>query len=188
MATPKTVCLMALGTLLASARRWRRRQAANVAGSAAGRTPPARCRRGCGGALFQDRGRARAGAASEGHGRTGSRRLSTTLGFPRSCLRDVGAARPWLCRNPDISFPQNSHRAVTGTVPHLRISENMIGSTWGRPSCCGGPMSRKAIDVKEFVLATTAALIVGVLLSVGAVYGLNRIFDMYDPPKTLSSG
>jgi len=49
-------------------------------------------------------------------------------------------------------------------------------------------MSRKAIDVKEFVLATTAALIVGALLSVGAVYGLNRIFDMYDPPRVLSSG
>ena len=49
-------------------------------------------------------------------------------------------------------------------------------------------MSRKAIDVKEFVLATTAALVVGALLSIGAVYGLNRIFDMYDPPKTLSSG
>ena len=48
-------------------------------------------------------------------------------------------------------------------------------------------MSRKAIDVKEFVLATTAALIVGVLLSIGAVYGLNRIFDMYDPPKILSA-
>jgi hypothetical protein len=49
-------------------------------------------------------------------------------------------------------------------------------------------MSRKAIDVKEFIVATTAALIVGVLLSIGAVYGLNRIFDMYDPPKILSAG
>jgi hypothetical protein len=49
-------------------------------------------------------------------------------------------------------------------------------------------MSRKAIDFKEFVVATTAALIVGVLLSIGAVYGLNRIFDMYDPPTTLSAG
>jgi hypothetical protein len=49
-------------------------------------------------------------------------------------------------------------------------------------------MSRKAIDVKEFILATTAALVVGILLSIGAVYGLNRIFDMYDPPKILSAG
>ncbi|HLG81463.1 MAG TPA: hypothetical protein VKY22_10630 [Bradyrhizobium sp.] len=49
-------------------------------------------------------------------------------------------------------------------------------------------MSRKAIDFKEFVVATTAALIVGVLLSIGAVYGLNRIFDMYDPPKMMSAG
>ncbi len=187
MSTPKTVCLMALDTLLASASDGGADKLRMLRDRQLGERHPLDVG-GCGGALFQDRGRARAGAASEGHGRTGSRRLSTTLGFPRSCLRDVGAARPWLCRNPDISFPQNSHRAVTGTVPHLRISENMIGSTWGRPSCCGGPMSRKAIDVKEFVLATTAALIVGVLLSVGAVYGLNRIFDMYDPPKTLSSG
>jgi len=49
-------------------------------------------------------------------------------------------------------------------------------------------MSRNVINVKEFVLATTAALVVGALLSVGAVYGLNRIFDMYDPPKIMSAG
>ena len=49
-------------------------------------------------------------------------------------------------------------------------------------------MSRKAIDFKEFVLATTAALVVGVLLSIGAVYGLNRIFDLYDPPQVVSAG
>ena len=49
-------------------------------------------------------------------------------------------------------------------------------------------MSRKAINIKEFVLATTAALVVGALLSIGAVYGLNRIFDLYDPPTTLSAG
>jgi hypothetical protein len=46
----------------------------------------------------------------------------------------------------------------------------------------------KAINIKEFVLATTAALVVGALLSIGAVYGLNRIFDLYDPPRTLSAG
>jgi len=49
-------------------------------------------------------------------------------------------------------------------------------------------MSRKAINAREFVVATTAALIVGALLSIGAVYGLNRIFDLYDPPKVVSSG
>ena len=49
-------------------------------------------------------------------------------------------------------------------------------------------MSRKAVNVKEFVLATTAALVVGVLLSIGAVYVLNRIFDIYDPPRALSAG
>ena len=49
-------------------------------------------------------------------------------------------------------------------------------------------MSRKSINAREFVLATTAALIMGVLLSVPAVYGLNRIFDLYDPPKVLSAG
>jgi hypothetical protein len=48
-------------------------------------------------------------------------------------------------------------------------------------------MSRKEIDIKEFVLATTAALLVGALLSVGAVYSLNRIFDLYDPPRVLSA-
>jgi hypothetical protein len=48
-------------------------------------------------------------------------------------------------------------------------------------------MSRNVINLREFVLATTAALLVGVLLSIGAVYGLNRIFDMYDPPKILSA-
>jgi 4-hydroxybenzoate polyprenyltransferase len=48
-------------------------------------------------------------------------------------------------------------------------------------------MSRNAINVKEFVLATTAALVLGVLLSIGAVYGLNRIFDLYDPPRILSA-
>lgn len=48
-------------------------------------------------------------------------------------------------------------------------------------------MSRKTIDVKEFVLATAAALVVGTLLSIGAVYGLNRIFDLYDPPRILSA-
>ena len=48
-------------------------------------------------------------------------------------------------------------------------------------------MSRKAINAREFVLATTAALVLGVLLSIGAVYGLNRIFDLYDPPTMLSA-
>jgi 4-hydroxybenzoate polyprenyltransferase len=47
-------------------------------------------------------------------------------------------------------------------------------------------MSRKAIDLREFVLATAIALVVGVLLSIGAVYGLNRIFDLYDPPSLAS--
>jgi hypothetical protein len=47
---------------------------------------------------------------------------------------------------------------------------------------------RKTINFREFILATTAALVVGVLLSIGAVYGLNRIFDIYDPPTTLSAG
>jgi hypothetical protein len=65
----------------------------------------------------------------------------------------------------------------------------MIDSTSGRLSDpAEGRLSRKAINVKEFVLATTAALVVGVLLSIGAVYGLNRIFDLYDPPRTLSAG
>jgi hypothetical protein len=49
-------------------------------------------------------------------------------------------------------------------------------------------MPRKTIDVREFVLATAAALVLGALLSIGAVYGLNRIFDLYDPPKMLSAG
>jgi hypothetical protein len=49
-------------------------------------------------------------------------------------------------------------------------------------------MFRKTINFREFILATTAALVVGVLLSIGAVYGLNRIFDIYDPPTTLSAG
>ena len=48
-------------------------------------------------------------------------------------------------------------------------------------------MSRKAINVREFVLATTAALLVGALLSVGAVYSLNLIFDLYDPPQVMSA-
>ena len=65
----------------------------------------------------------------------------------------------------------------------------MVGSTWGSPgNLAEGRLSRKAVNVKEFVLATTAALVVGVLLSIGAVYGLNRIFDIYDPPRALSAG
>lgn len=47
---------------------------------------------------------------------------------------------------------------------------------------------RKTINVREFVLATTAALVVGALLSIAAVYGLNLIFDLYDPPRVLSDG
>ncbi len=49
-------------------------------------------------------------------------------------------------------------------------------------------MSRKAIIAREFVLATTVALVMGVLLSIGAVYGLNRILDVYDPPRAMSAG
>lgn len=49
-------------------------------------------------------------------------------------------------------------------------------------------MSHKSINARDFVVATTAALVVGALLSIGAVYGLNRIFDLYDPPKILSAG
>ena len=49
-------------------------------------------------------------------------------------------------------------------------------------------MSRKAIEAREFVLATVVALVVGAALSFGAVYGLNRIFDLYDLPRAISSG
>jgi hypothetical protein len=47
-------------------------------------------------------------------------------------------------------------------------------------------MSRNAINAREFVLATAIALVIGAALSFGAVYGLNRIFDLYDPPQVAS--
>jgi hypothetical protein len=47
-------------------------------------------------------------------------------------------------------------------------------------------MSGKAINIREFVVATTMAVILGSVISVGAVYGLNRIFDMYDAPRAAS--
>jgi hypothetical protein len=41
-------------------------------------------------------------------------------------------------------------------------------------------MSENRINAREFVVATAAALILGIVLSIGAVYGLNRYFDDHD--------
>lgn len=45
-------------------------------------------------------------------------------------------------------------------------------------------MSGKTINIREFVVATTVAVVLGAVVSVGAVYGLNKIFDIYDAPRT----
>ena len=41
-------------------------------------------------------------------------------------------------------------------------------------------MSERAIIAWEFVVATAAAVVLGTVVSMGAVYGLNRFFDAYD--------
>jgi 4-hydroxybenzoate polyprenyltransferase len=50
-------------------------------------------------------------------------------------------------------------------------------------------MSERAIGVREFVVSTVAAVVIGVVFSAGAVYGLNRIFDAFDQrPNAYLSG
>lgn len=41
-------------------------------------------------------------------------------------------------------------------------------------------MSEKEISAREFVVATAMALVLGIVLSMAAVYGLNRYFDGHD--------
>jgi hypothetical protein len=50
----------------------------------------------------------------------------------------------------------------------------------GRPACSEGLMSEKEISAREFVIATAMALFLGIVLSMAAVYGLNRYFDGHD--------
>jgi hypothetical protein len=45
-------------------------------------------------------------------------------------------------------------------------------------------MSEKTISAWEFVVATASALILGTVLSLGAVYGLNRYLDEHDEAAT----
>jgi hypothetical protein len=49
-------------------------------------------------------------------------------------------------------------------------------------------MSEEAISVWEFVISTAAALVLGVGLSMGAVYSLNRVFDAYGVDSTVMAG
>jgi hypothetical protein len=41
-------------------------------------------------------------------------------------------------------------------------------------------MSQDQIRVREFVVATATALVLGVVLSLGAIYGLNQYFHDHD--------
>jgi hypothetical protein len=43
-------------------------------------------------------------------------------------------------------------------------------------------------NTKEFVVATAAALFLGVVLSFAAVYGLNRFFDEHEEVPTVIAG
>ncbi len=43
-------------------------------------------------------------------------------------------------------------------------------------------------STKEFVVATATALFLGIVLSIGAVYGLNRFFDEHEEVPTAIAG
>jgi predicted negative regulator of RcsB-dependent stress response len=48
-------------------------------------------------------------------------------------------------------------------------------------------MSEQQIRVREFVVATAAALVLGVVLSLGAIYGLNQYFHDHDVSESARS-
>jgi 4-hydroxybenzoate polyprenyltransferase len=45
-------------------------------------------------------------------------------------------------------------------------------------------MSENKLNIREFVVATATAVFLGVVLSMGAVYGLNRYFDQQHESAT----
>jgi hypothetical protein len=59
----------------------------------------------------------------------------------------------------------------------------------GLTSFFEGHMRGKGIDAREFIIATASALVLGIALSIGTLYGLHRYFgepdviELTDPPS-----
>ena len=49
-------------------------------------------------------------------------------------------------------------------------------------------MSEKTSNAREFFVATAIALFLGIVLSISAVYGLNRFLDEHDEAPTVFAG
>jgi hypothetical protein len=63
----------------------------------------------------------------------------------------------------------------------------MLLSAWGRPIVERAHMSETP-STTEFVVATAATLLLGIVLSFAAVYGIDRFFDEHEEVTTTIAG